>query len=191
MSSLPELLEKKRLIDQHTTIATSILDEIKARKLDTYFELEEKILGRQTLEKSIQETLTDPEAGTSTDKLRLFLINYICNHLAPEELKEYEILLESAGCDLKAIKYLKRWKDLSQIQVQAQQAYAGSGTRTVGMFSKLMSQGSQFVMEGVKNLVVKKHKLPATRVSVSLFFILEVGETKMPDDRVTPKTIRS
>lgn len=25
------------------------------------------------------------------------------------------------------------------------------------MFSKLVSQGSQFVMEGVKNLVVKKH----------------------------------
>ena len=159
------MLEKKRLLDQHTTIATSILDEIKARKLDTYFELEEKILGRQTLEKSIQETLTDPEAGNSTDKLRLFLIHYICNHLAPEELKEYEILLESAGCDLKAVRYLKRWKDFSQMQTQTQQAYAGSGTRTVGMFSKLMSQGSQFVMEGVKNLVVKKHKLPATRVS--------------------------
>ena len=35
--------------------------------------------------------------------------------------------------------------------------YQGGGTKTVNMFSKLMSQGSQFVMEGVKNLVVKKH----------------------------------
>ena len=35
--------------------------------------------------------------------------------------------------------------------------YLGGGTKTVNMFSKLMSQGSQFVMEGVKNLVVKKH----------------------------------
>ena len=35
--------------------------------------------------------------------------------------------------------------------------YGGGGTKTVGMFSKLMSHGSQFVMEGVKNFVVKKH----------------------------------
>lgn len=35
--------------------------------------------------------------------------------------------------------------------------YEGGGTKTVSMFSKLMSQGSSFVMEGVKNLVVKKH----------------------------------
>ncbi|XP_022669028.1 sec1 family domain-containing protein 1-like isoform X1 [Varroa destructor] len=168
VSSLPELLEKKRLIDQHTTIATAILDEIKARKLDTYFEIEEKILGRQTLERSIQDTLADPQAGSPCDKLRLFLINFICNQISPEEFKEYEALLEKAGCDLKAVKYLKRWKDFSQMQVQAQQAYAGSGTKTVGMFSKLMSQGSQFVMEGVKNLVVKKHKLPLARIVESL-----------------------
>ena len=35
--------------------------------------------------------------------------------------------------------------------------YSGGGTRTVNMFTKLMSQGSNFVMEGVKILVVKKH----------------------------------
>ncbi len=39
VSSLPELLEKKRLIDLHMTVATSVLDEIKARKLDVYFEV--------------------------------------------------------------------------------------------------------------------------------------------------------
>lgn len=32
-SSLPELLEKKRLIDQHTNIATALLDQIKVRIL--------------------------------------------------------------------------------------------------------------------------------------------------------------
>jgi len=38
-----------------------------------------------------------------------------------------------------------------------QSQYVGGGTKTVGMFSKLVSQGSSFVMEGVKNLVVKRH----------------------------------
>ena len=36
-------------------------------------------------------------------------------------------------------------------------AYGGGGTKTVSMFSKLMSTASQFAMEGVKNLVVKRH----------------------------------
>ena len=38
------------------------------------------------------------------------------------------------------------------------------GTKTVSMFSKLMQQSSSFVMEGVKNLVVKKHNLPVTKI---------------------------
>lgn len=44
--------------------------------------------------------------------------------------------------------------------------YEGGGTKTVSMFSKLVSQGSSFVMEGVKNLVVKRHVS-----SHSVFFI--------------------
>lgn len=47
----------------------------------------------------------------------------------------------------------RNYKRISDIQT----SYEGGGTRTVNMFSKLMSQGSSFVMEGVKNLVVKKH----------------------------------
>lgn len=46
--------------------------------------------------------------------------------------------------------------------------YEGGGTRTVSMFSKLVSQGSSFVMEGVKNLVVKRHNLPVTKITEQL-----------------------
>ena len=55
ISSLPILLEKKRLIDMHTSLATAILDQIKLRKLDLFFELEEKILSKQTLDKSLMQ----------------------------------------------------------------------------------------------------------------------------------------
>jgi hypothetical protein len=40
----------------------------------------------------------------------------------------------------------------------------GAGTRTESMFSKLLNTSSRFVMEGVKNLVPKKHNLPITKV---------------------------
>ena len=46
----------------------------------------------------------------------------------------------------------------------ASDMYTGGGTKTINMFSKLVAQSSQFVMEGVKNLVVKRHNLPVTRI---------------------------
>ena len=55
ISSLPALLEKKRLIDMHTSLATAMLDQIKLRKLDVFFELEEKILSRQALDRSLMQ----------------------------------------------------------------------------------------------------------------------------------------
>ena len=48
-SSLPELIERKKRIDMHTNVATALLDEIKERKLDTFFEAEEKMITRSTM----------------------------------------------------------------------------------------------------------------------------------------------
>lgn len=46
---MPELLERKRRIDAHTAIATALLEQIKTRQLDFFFDYEERILARQTL----------------------------------------------------------------------------------------------------------------------------------------------
>lgn len=40
-----------------------------------------------------------------------------------------------------------------------------AGTKTESMFSKLLNHSSRFVMEGVKNLVPKKHNLPLAKVN--------------------------
>ncbi|RWS05560.1 sec1 family domain-containing protein 1-like protein, partial [Dinothrombium tinctorium] len=176
VSSLPELLERKRMIDMHTTIATNVLNHIKNRKLDIFFEIEEKILSKTVLDKSPLEILTDPEFGSQNDKLRLFLINLICSSMTDEEMKKAENELSALGYDLNALNYMKRWKTFSKIPVSSGQ-YSG-GTKTVNMFSKLMSQGSQFVMEGVKNLVVKKNILPFTRIVDALMELKTIQEVE-------------
>ena len=204
INTLPELLETKRLIDLHTTIASAILEQLKARKLDVYFEVEEKLTasvssgggvggsgvgssrGSATShlehKAAILELIRDPAAGTAEDKLRLFLVYYLTHHQLPEaEVETYLGELREAagggvtGEQLAAFEYLRRYKKFmhptsSTATTSASTAAdslfqsLGGGTRTVSMFSKLMSQGSQFVMEGVKNLVVKRHTLPVTRV---------------------------
>lgn len=111
VSSLPQLIEKKRLIDMHTNVATAILNCIKSRKLDTFFELEEKIMSKATLDRSLLEIISDPDIGTPDDKMRLFIIFFICTpHLSDVEYKKYESALKDAGCDLLPMAYIKRWK---------------------------------------------------------------------------------
>ncbi|XP_034946975.1 protein sly1 homolog [Chelonus insularis] len=163
INSLPQLLDMKRLIDMHTTIATGILNSIKSRRLDTFFEIEEKIMSKQTLDKSILDIINDPDCGTPEDKIRLFIIYYLCNNISEMDYNRHETALANAGCDLNPLIYIKRWKNYTKLS-GIQSSYEGGGTKTVSMFSKLMNQGSSFVMEGVKNLVVKKHNLPVTKI---------------------------
>ncbi|CAG14692.1 unnamed protein product, partial [Tetraodon nigroviridis] len=56
-----------------------------SRKLDVYFEYEEKLMSKSTLDKSLLDIISDPDAGTAEDKMRLFLIYYITSQQAPSE----------------------------------------------------------------------------------------------------------
>lgn len=178
VNNLPQLLEMKRLIDMHTSIATGILNFIKSRRLDTFFELEEKIMSKQTLDRSVIETISDPDCGTPEDKLRLAIIYYICTNMSDNDCSKLESALSTAGCDLNPLIYIKRLRSYTRI-AEIQNNYEGGGTKTVSMFSKLMNQGSSFVMEGVKNLVVKKHNLPVTKIVDEL---MESKQSSQTDD---------
>uniref|UniRef100_A0A8C9W174 Sec1 family domain-containing protein 1 n=1 Tax=Scleropages formosus TaxID=113540 RepID=A0A8C9W174_SCLFO len=160
VSSLPELLEKKRLIDLHTNVATAVLDHIKTRKLDVYFEYEEKLMSKSTLDKSLLDMISDPDAGTPEDKMRLFLIYYITSQQPPSELdlEQYKKALMDAGCDLSPLNYIKQWNTCVKCLFNVLFFSCGS------LFSMVMNTGSHFVMEGVKNLVLKQHNLPVTRI---------------------------
>jgi hypothetical protein len=73
------------------------------------------------------------------------------------------------GCDLAPLQYLRRWKSLNQMtNTSGAPDYGGSGglptVKSVSMFTNLMAQSSKFVMEGVKNLVVKRHNLTVTKI---------------------------
>ncbi|KAJ0009202.1 hypothetical protein NQD34_016617 [Periophthalmus magnuspinnatus] len=176
VSSLPELLEKKRLIDLHTNVATAVLDHIKSRKLDVYFEYEEKLMSKSTLDKSLLDIISDPDAGTPEDKMRLFLIFFITAPQPPTEtdLEQYKKALLDAGCDLSPLNYIKQWKAFAKM---ASPANYGSGVKPMGLFSRVMNTGSQFVMEGVKNLVLKQHNLPVTRTLDNLMEMKSHPET--------------
>lgn len=175
VSSLPELMRRKAFLDMHTTIATCLLDHIKKRKLDIYFEIEEKIMSRTSLEKSIMEILNDPDAGTPEDKVRLLIIYYICSsNISQTDLDQYLNQLQPT-CNIECFKFIKRLKTICKMN--SSQYSSDSATNTVNMFSNLLSKSSKFVMEGVKNFVVKQHKLPLTKILDNLMDLKSSPDT--------------
>ncbi|CAB4066382.1 SCFD1 [Lepeophtheirus salmonis] len=167
MSSLPELLEKKEINRYaHTSIATCILDHIKQRRLDVFFELEEKIMSKQTLnERALLDIFEDPEAGTPEDKIRLFLIYFLCSgeEVSDTEIEQYERILSELGCDITPFHYLKRWRTINQLHSSnftqsTTTDYTGGGTKTISMFGKLMAQSSSFVMEEIMEARSGQHQ---------------------------------
>jgi hypothetical protein len=122
VNSIPALREKKRVIDVHTNIATALLNQIKSRELDTYFQYEEAILTKTFLvcvsftfpdlqkdKKDLQTVLNNEKIGTIDDKLRLFLIFFMCTeNIASADLDSCKEALLRIGADLSAFEYVKK-----------------------------------------------------------------------------------
>lgn len=107
---LPELRERKAILDMHMNIATALLKGIKDRQLDNFFEIEENIT-KQT-KAQILELLNDDAKGKEPlDKLRLFIIWYLSTELeiSKTEMERFEEALTKSALDITALVYVKRY----------------------------------------------------------------------------------
>ncbi len=75
------------------------------------------------------DLLNDPAGGTAEDKLRLFLIYYICStNISQTELDQYLTQLQTIpNCNTECIKFIKRYKSISKMNSNQ---YSESGTST-------------------------------------------------------------
>eukprot|EP00183_Erythrolobus_madagascarensis_P007250 CAMPEP_0185846406 /NCGR_PEP_ID=MMETSP1354-20130828/2054_1 /TAXON_ID=708628 /ORGANISM="Erythrolobus madagascarensis, Strain CCMP3276" /LENGTH=695 /DNA_ID=CAMNT_0028546535 /DNA_START=40 /DNA_END=2127 /DNA_ORIENTATION=+ len=137
VAQLPELRKRKQIIDMHTNIATALLDCIKDRALDGFFQLEDQLMSasaRAAVEtESVLSLLRDPARGTPLDKLRLALIFYLSAAAAGSEqgsIAQVREALTAGGCvDVRALDYAADLKAFSPSAAAAASLMVGTPQR--------------------------------------------------------------
>ena len=112
---LPELRERKSLLDMHMNIATALLKGIKDRQLDNFFQLEEDI--KKQTKAQMLELLNDPDKGREpADKLRIFIIWFLSTEqeVSRADTERFEEALKKAGVDTLPLTYIRRYASRSR-----------------------------------------------------------------------------
>jgi hypothetical protein len=136
LQKLPELRQRQKVLDMHTVLATSLLNSIVARQLDSFISMEESV-GKLN-PAAILEVIKDTSKN-SEDKLRLFLLYYLSvGEIQKSDMNSIETALGLAGCDTSSLQYIKQYlilisvKMYSSANLQMQQQSQAPGSPSTG-----------------------------------------------------------
>ncbi|XP_044509257.1 SEC1 family transport protein SLY1-like [Mangifera indica] len=165
VNSLPELTERKQVIDKHTNIATVLLGEIKERSLDSYAKKENDMLVRGGIDRSELLAVLKGK-GSRMDKLRFAILYLISTEtINPLEVEAVEAALRESEVDSSAFQYVKKMKSLN---VSMASVNSASRNNIVDWAEKLYGQSISAVTAGVKNLLSGDRQLALTRTVETL-----------------------
>ncbi|KAH8785613.1 snare docking complex subunit [Diaporthe sp. PMI_573] len=109
LTVLPELRERKAVLDMHMNILAAILSAIQKRALNEYYSIESNVM-KQT-KSQILDLIKDKEKGdTALDKLRLFVVWFLSTEtdIGRADWQQFEEALTAAGVDGTCLPYIRQ-----------------------------------------------------------------------------------
>lgn len=185
ITQLPELRERKAILDMHMNIATTLLKGIKDRQLDNFYQIEENIT-KQTKAQMLELLNDDAKGKEPLDKLRLFIIWFLSTEqeISRAEMERFEEALVKAGADTTALAYIKSVREITRMTMMtsaptqtAQQSTSNELFRGFSSISNRLTDrfrdgalGANFenLISGVKNLIPVNKDITLTKITESL-----------------------
>jgi hypothetical protein len=181
ISLLPELRERKTTLESHMSILEAVMDGIKQRKLDEFFQLEEEL--SKLSSSQVLDIITATDKGADPmDKVRLFLQWYLAtgDDFSRADMERFTQALNAAGADTTAIKYVATVRQVTRMarltSAPTQQATQNTGQLFGGFGSSLGARlkdvglGANLgaIESALKGYLPKNSDLTLTKVVESL-----------------------
>ncbi|GAM82673.1 hypothetical protein ANO11243_006550 [Dothideomycetidae sp. 11243] len=183
---LPELRERKGILDMHMNIASALLQGIKDRQLDNFFQLEE-VVTKQT-KQQMTDLIQDANKGNEPlDKLRIFIIWFLTTEqeVSRVDMDRFEEALRKQGVDTAPLAYIKQVREITRMTMissapkQPQQQastsndlFRGFSSLSKGLTDRFKDAGIgsnlENLISGVKNFLPANKDLTLTKIVESL-----------------------
>ncbi|KAJ6437167.1 golgi transport protein Sly1 [Purpureocillium lavendulum] len=185
---LPEMRERKGILDMHMNILAALLSGIKDRQLDNYFQIEENAV-KQT-KAQIMEIIKDDNKGTvPADKLRLFIIWFLSTEqeVSRADFEGFGKALEAAGADTSSLAYIRQVRattKMTQLTTINNNTNQQPSSDLFGRFSSIssrltdrlketgvptgLSSNFESLISGVKNFLPADRDLTVTKIVESI-----------------------
>ncbi|OAA51154.1 SNARE docking complex subunit [Beauveria brongniartii RCEF 3172] len=185
---LPEMRERKGVLDMHMNILAALLSGIKDRQLDNFFQVEENVM-KQT-KAQMMEIIKDQNKGNdSTDKLRLFVIWFLSTEqeVARADFESFEKALAEAGAHVSSLSYVRQVRattKMTQLTTINNNSNQTASSDLFGRFSSIssrltdrlketgvptgLSSNFESLISGVKNFLPADRDLTITKIVESI-----------------------
>ncbi|KAI1778562.1 Sec1-like protein [Hypoxylon cercidicola] len=140
---LPELRERKAVLDMHMNILASLLRGIKDRQLDNYFQMEENVM-KHTKAQILEVIKDDAKGNDPLDKLRLFIIWFLSTEQEVNRADWTQLIeaLTAAGVDTTSLGYVRQVRattKMTQLTTIGPSQPAGSQSGSTDIFGRFSS----------------------------------------------------
>jgi len=214
VNQLPELTARKTVIDMHMNVLLALLNQLKAKGLDAFFEIEQSLSDPKSRARFLEVLNDDGNVNNLEDKLRTFLVLLLTTDLPADFVKQVEeSFSKHQDFNIDSLKYIRKFKESMRMrdssivlnsytkdttktnnQANSSALFSSLSSKLYGLTDGKITEGVGSLISGIKRLLPEKKAMPITNIVETIMDPQSANEErlKVTDDYLyfDPKIIR-